>query len=133
MRIVIDANVLVSGIFWGGYPHRVLELWAHDRVEVVVSQGILAEYERVICQLGHKEKLSHLAQQWLMFIGQYGVVATVRTPVKICRDPEDDKYLSCAVDGDADVIVSGDRDLLVLKDFIGIPILTPRQFIDRHG
>jgi putative PIN family toxin of toxin-antitoxin system len=133
MRIVLDANVLVSGIFWGGYPHRVLEMWARDRVEVVVSHEILTEYDRVITQLGHKEGLAHLSHHWLMFIGQYGIVATVRTPVQVCRDPADNKYLSCAVDGNADFIVSGDRDLLVLKEFIGIPILTPRQFIDRHG
>ena len=133
MRIVLDTNVLVSGVFWGGYPHRVLERWAHDKVEVVVSREILTEYDRVLTQLARKGGQLHLAQQWLMFVGQHATLAEVRTPVQVCRDPEDNKYLSCAVDGYADIIVSGDRDLLVLKEFIGIPILSPRQFIDRHG
>lgn len=133
MRIVLDANVMVSGIFWGGAPHRVLEMWAQDRVEVVLSREMLTEYDRVIAQLARKGGQVHLAHQWLMFIGQHGVLITVRTPVVACRDPDDNKYLSCAVDGEADVIVSGDRDLLVLKHFIGIPILTPRQFLDQYG
>jgi len=133
MRIVLDTNVLVSAIFWGGAPHRVLEMWVHDRIEVVVSKEILAEYDRVISQLARKEGQDHLAHHWLMFIGQYTTIITARSPVKVCRDPDDNKYLACAVDGDADFIVSGDRDLLVLKEFIGIPILTPRQFLERYG
>jgi putative PIN family toxin of toxin-antitoxin system len=108
-------------------------MWARDKIAVVVSREILTEYDRVLTQLARKEGQIHLAQQWLMFVGQYSAIATVRTPVQVCRDPDDNKYLSCAVDGDADVIVSGDRDLLVLKEFTGIPILAPRQFIERHG
>ena len=57
------------------------------------------------------------------------IVIDVHSPVRCCRDPHDDKYLACAADGDADYIVSGDRDLLDLKRFIGIPIVTARQFL----
>jgi len=81
MRIVLDANVLISGVFWGGYPHRVLELWAHDKVDVVVSREILTEYDRVLTQLARKGGQPHLAQQWLMFVGQHATLAEVRTPV----------------------------------------------------
>lgn len=130
MRIVVDANVLVSGAFWSGLPSRVLSLWAHDRVDVLVSESILAEYERVLEEIGRKAKSPELALQWVQFVGQHGTLIDVRSPVCYCRDPNDDKYLACAADGDADYIVSGDRDLLDLKQFIGIPIVTPRRFLE---
>lgn len=130
MRIVIDANVLVSGAFWGGLPFRVISLWAQDRVAVLVSEPILAEYARVLEEIGRKVKRPELARQWSEFAGHYATLIDVHSPVRHCRDPQDDKYLACAADGDADFIVSGDRDLLDLKQFIGIPIITPRQFLE---
>jgi len=130
MRIVIDANVLVSGAFWGGVPSQVLALWAHDRVDVLISESILDEYARVLKEIGHKAKAPDLAHQWSQFVGQHGTLIDVRSSIRCCRDPYDDQYLACAADGDADYIVSGDRDLLDLKQFIGIPIITPRKFVE---
>ena len=133
MRIVLDANVLASGIFWGGYPLRVLDLWARDQIDVLVSEQILLEYNHVLTELGQEEERSHLAQQWTAFVAQHATMVTPVSSVKVCRDPDDDKYLGCAADGGADYIVSGDEDLLALKQFVGIPIVTPRRFIELRG
>ena len=130
MRIVLDTNVLVSGAFWGGLPSQVLAHWAHDRIDVLISESILAEYERVLTEISHKSKKPELALQWSRFVGQHATLIDVRSPVHLCRDPHDDQYLACAADGDADYIVSGDRDLLDMKQFIGIPIVTCRKFLE---
>ena len=130
MRIVVDANVLASGIFWGGYPGRVLDLWAHDRVAILASPAILCEYSRVLTDLGSREGQTTTAGHWLTFIGQHSTLVDPRTVIRMCRDPDDDKYLACAVDGGAECIVSGDRDLLELKSVLGVPIVTPRRFIE---
>ena len=129
MRIVLDTNVLVSGVFWAGQPLRVLELWADDRVQVVASESILLEYAAVLKEIGCGRGQLVLAEKWLSFFFQHAALIDVRSAIDVCRDPDDNKYLSCAADGDADYIVSGDRDLLDLKAFVGIPIVTPRQFL----
>ena len=85
MRIVIDANVLASGIFWGGYPLRVLDLWARDQIDVLVTEPILLEYSRVLAELGQQEERSHLAQQWTAFVAQHAAMVTAVTSVEVCR------------------------------------------------
>jgi putative PIN family toxin of toxin-antitoxin system len=99
MRIVIDANVLVSGIFWGGYPLRVLDLWVREQVHVLVTEPIMLEYGRVLAELGRKEARSSLARRRTVFVAQHAMRITEVTIVSACRDPHDDKYLACAVDG----------------------------------
>jgi putative PIN family toxin of toxin-antitoxin system len=130
MRIVLDANVLASGVFWAGYPFRVLELWANDAVQVLASQAILQEYARTLRELGRHEEQSRLADAWVSFVFHHAALIDVRSPVRACRDPDDDKYLACAVDGGADYLVSGDKDLLSLESFRGIPIVKPRPFVE---
>ena len=130
MRIVLDANVLASGVFWAGHPFHVLNLWAHDGVQVLASEPILQEYAEVLRELGMDQEKTHLAETWVAFVFQHASLIDVRTQVDACRDPDDNKYLACAVDGGAAFIVSGDRDLLTLKAFRGIPIMNPRRFME---
>ncbi len=129
MRIVIDTNVLVSGVFWAGRPFQVLELWAQDHIQVLASDAILREYADVLHLIGSAHGQPQLAEKWIAFFFQHTALIDVRDSVTVCRDPDDNKFLSCAIDGDADYIVSGDRDLLDLKEAAEIPIITPRQFL----
>ncbi len=108
MRVMLDANVLVSGIFWAGTPSRVLDLWARDRLSVLASSDILKEYSAVLDRLGRKSGAEHLSAAWTRFVFQHACLIDVRTDVQACRDPADDKYLACAVDGAAEYLVSGD-------------------------
>jgi len=133
MRIVLDANVLASGVFWAGYPFRVLELWAHERIRVLVSKAILQEYAGLLRELGRKEDKEKLADLWVSFVFHHAVLIDVRNRVDVCRDPDDNKYLECALDGGASFVVSGDGDLLSLGSFSGIPIVKPRRFVESVG
>lgn len=132
MRIVLDTNVLVSGVFWRGKPFGILRAWAQSRLTVVGSPEILWEYERVLLEVA-KHKVTADMAHWLIFLqNRIELIQPVRE-VKLCRDPMDDMFLSCAVAGHAAYIVSGDNDLLALRTVEGIPILNVAAFRARHS
>ena len=130
MKVVLDTNILVSGIFWGGAPSRILELWAKERIEVVVSPLILEEYERVLTEMERK-KPTDLSEDWNGFIVRHSILIHPEGAFRLCRDPDDDKFLHCAVSAGAKILVSGDKDLLVLKRVSETDILTPKAFLRR--
>ena len=102
----------------------------HDQVQVLTSEPILKEYADLLRDMGRDQEALHLAESWITFVFHHAAVIDVRTRIDACRDPDDNKYLECAVDGGADFIVSGDNDLLSLELFQGIPIVKPRRFVD---
>lgn len=134
MRVVVDTNVLVSGILFGGIPGQVLDLWDAGRFELVVSPDILTEYERIGAEL-----LSTYPDGRLSFASTLQSVllrATVVSPpsleAPVCDDPDDDKFLAAALASGSAVIVSGDRALRRVSGWGGINVLTPRQFLEQH-
>lgn len=126
MRVVLDTNIFVSGIFWNGPPSEVLHLWANRKFDLTVSEKIINEYFRVLSSL---DKDSGLASQWLLFVLKNAHIVPSRNLIQKSRDASDDIFLNCAVVGNASYIVSGDNDLLSLKKIQGIPILSPRMFL----
>ena len=130
MKVVLDTNILVSGIFWGGAPSRILELWAKERIEVVVSPLILEEYERVLTEMERK-KPTDLSEDLNGFILRHSILIHPEGAFRLCRHPDDDKFLHCAVSAGAKILVSGDKDLLVLKRVSETDILTPKAFLRR--
>lgn len=130
MKIVLDTNVLVSGIFWGGTPFRILEQWISDDMEIIATPDILNEYVRFISALGKKQ--AELMTQWIDLITANMTIIEKRISLSISRDPDDNKFLECAVSGDVDCIVSGDDDLLTLKAIHAIPIIKPSELISKY-
>lgn len=128
MRVVIDTNVLISGIFWGGIPFEILDLWVQYKIILLTSQAILSEYARVLQEYGLKRNRTNLAEAWLHFIVQYSHIIHTHRKFHVCRDVDDDMYLDCAVEGSAAYIVSGDKDLLILRDFMRVKIVSPNNF-----
>lgn len=133
MRVVVDANILASGVFWAGTPGRVLQLWVDGRIELIASAEIVREYEEVISEMAACRGRPDLAQRWARFLAEHLTLVDVEPRLTICRDPDDDRYLDCAVQGMAAVIVSGDKDLLSLGAVNGIPIRTARLFLSTLG
>jgi putative PIN family toxin of toxin-antitoxin system len=135
IRAVLDANVVVSGILSeNGTPGKILKAWYEDRFHLVVSPAILDELRRVlhyprIARRHHwsasqvREFLEDLASLAILTPGQFAL------PTIIAEDPSDDRYLECAIEGEASYIVSGDRHLLDLETYQGIEIVSPRAFI----
>ena len=129
-RIVVDTNVLVSGLLFDGKPGELIKLWKEGRVVPLCSKEIVTEYLRVLAypkfQLSESEIDFLLAHEIL----PYFEVLTV-TPGKpfVTMDPSDDKFLWCAMVGRADVIVSGDEHLLNLIPS-PVPVITVTRFIE---
>ncbi len=129
MKIVVDTNVLLSGIFWRGSPRKILDLWAQKKVNLVVSVEILTEYTRVIESFADQKDDVILRRHWIDFIVNNVVIVKTRKTSFECRDPDDKKFIDCAIAGKAACLITGDKDLLCLKDDIGITILKPNDFL----
>lgn len=131
MRIVLDTNVFVSAVFFGGVPGSILEAWRDGRVELVLSADILDEYQRVGRILASEYTGVDLEPFLALLAVEAEVVEAPALPAPVSSDPDDDKFLACALAGGVVAIVSGDRDLLVLDGWLELRILRPRQFADR--
>jgi putative PIN family toxin of toxin-antitoxin system len=131
---VVDTNVLMSGIFFGGVPGRLLDAWAAGRLELVLSPAILAEYRRVGAELAvrYPERGEALTPVLALIAMNATLVDAAPLAERVCADPDDDKFLAAAVAANVHVVVSGDQDLLGVSGWRNIKTLTPRQFADRH-
>jgi len=129
MRVVLDTNVLISGLFWRGAPRAVLDAAASGRFQAVTSPSLLAELEEVLRE--DFEMPGPQRAEALSFVLSFAelVADGGEVPVEV-RDPGDEKVIACAVEGRVDAIVTGDTDLLVLGTAGGIRVLTVRAFLD---
>lgn len=134
MRVVLDTNVVMSRYMAPrGTPARILDHWEQDTFELLVSDPILAEYERVLAYPQVRRYHRMEDEQIRRAIERFRLFAVLVTPEQtveaITDDPTDNRLLECAVAGNADVIVSGDRHLQRLGEYEGIPIITPAAFL----
>jgi putative PIN family toxin of toxin-antitoxin system len=131
---VLDTNVLISGLCFGGTPARVLEQALTGRVSLFTSAALIAEFQAVMEAKfpGRKaavlNTLNELSQLWEVVPDH--ALPRVR---RVAADPDDDRVLECAAAARADCIVSGDRHLLDLRSFQDAPILAPADFLRRFG
>jgi len=130
VRIVLDTNVFVSGVFFGGVPGRILEAWRDARVRLVLSADILAEYQRVGQVLGAQYPGVDLEPFLGLLTVQAEIVNAPNLPEQVSSDPDDDKFLACAIAAGVAVIISGDKDPLDQSGWRGLRVLRPRQFAD---
>jgi putative PIN family toxin of toxin-antitoxin system len=133
LRVVLDTNILISAlIFPGGAPEAVYRLALERRVDLVTSRSLLAELGRVLT-----DKFGWDPGRAEEAVAQVTRVGTVVEPTETIRvieeDPADDRVLEAASQGDAEVIVSGDRHLLRLRSWRGITILKASAFLDDFG
>jgi uncharacterized protein len=133
VRIVIDTNVLLSGFLWGGTPHALIEQVRGNAVEMVISAALLEEFSRVIARPKFVAILQRTTRTPERILAELRTLAdiVIAPPLlqPVCRDPKDDIVLACALAAKASLLVSGDDDLLTLKAFEDIRIVTPGQAI----
>jgi putative PIN family toxin of toxin-antitoxin system len=131
LKVVIDTSVWLSGIFWHGIPHRILDAWKAGDFEAVVSEKTLAELERKLA-----EKVAEfgaepgIVEEWITLISEEAFLVEPRERIHACRDADDDRFLEAATAGQAAFIVSGDKDLTDMARFRDVEIVTPRQFLN---
>jgi putative PIN family toxin of toxin-antitoxin system len=125
MRVVFDNNVLVSAALLGGVPRRAFDKLLDDGT-ILISVSVLLELAEVL----NREKFDKYAthdERMRFMVGFLKVVEMIDTSeiINVCRDPKDDKLLELATSGNADFLVTGDKDLLVLNSFRAVKIITP--------
>ena len=129
--VVVDTNVLISArLIAGGVPARVLERLRDQGAQLLFSPATFTELDTRL----RKRKFSRYvsADEIDRFLEALVNVAVLQEPqiaVTACRDPGDNKFLSLALDGEADCLISGDKDLLVLHPFEDVPVLSPQTFL----
>lgn len=132
MKAILDTNVFISGLFFTGPPFRILQAWRDGRVDLVLSPDILKEYQEVAERLGDQYPGVDISQILALVATNGTLVYAPELPESVCQDPDDDKFISCALAARSKLIVSGDRHLLAVSGHKGIQILRPRDFVEEH-
>ncbi len=135
-RLVVDTNIIVSGLLTTSTPPAlILNSIQTKKIILLISDEVVIEYLRVL-EYPHIRKYKKITDETLRDLTSLFIVETERveilSQVKKSKDPDDDKFLSLAIEGKADFIVTGDKaDLLSLKEIEHIPILTARQAVEK--
>ncbi|HLJ62914.1 MAG TPA: putative toxin-antitoxin system toxin component, PIN family [Stellaceae bacterium] len=135
VRAVIDTNVLLSGLIWRGTPHRLIEEVRVGALTLIISPALLAEFGEVIYRPKFQTILARSRTDAERVRGELRRLAEIvdppALPVQVSRDPDDDALLALAVAARADLIVSGDADLLILGIYASIPVIDAAAAIAR--
>lgn len=133
LRVVIDTNIFISS-FFGGIPRDIIDLWKNGKIVLCLSQNIVEEYIEVLHRLG-RQNTKEIQKLTRLFAEGYNSLFAAHTPqIRVVKDdPDDNKFIECAVELDSKIIISGDNHLKEIKKYIDIEILSPREFIDRYN
>ena len=126
MRLVLDTNIVVSGFIWGGVPRQVLDLGWNKHVTLFTSSVLLDELAEVLGRNKFAAMLASRETSSAFLMQRYSMLAKLVKPEAIertVRDADDDAVLACALTAQANLIVSGDADLLTLQEYQGIRIV----------
>ena len=129
MKVVLDTNVLISGIFFGGPPRAVLDAWAAGRFELMISPTMVDEYVRTCDHLSVSHQGLEYQPILASLIGHGTLVPDTTHSEPITADPDDDKFMLCAHSSDA-LVVSGDKHLIDVAGWQGVRVMKPRYFLD---
>jgi putative PIN family toxin of toxin-antitoxin system len=134
VRLVLDTNTIISGLLWQGTPGKLLDAAHNGQVTLFTSVPLLDELQGVLYREKFASQLDKRGLSVTDFFHGYAALATLVIPVKIAptiiKDPADDAVLACALASQADLIVSGDTDLLTLQLYEGIRIVDAAAAID---
>ena len=134
LRVVLDTNVLVSALLFGGRVGMLRDLWKSRLIIPLISKETFAEFRKVLSypkfKLSQSEIRAILNDEILPFVESLDIAERV---TGVCRDPYDDIFLAVAISGGASYLVTGDQDLLVLKNHADTRIVTVAEFLSLAG
>jgi len=138
VRLVLDTNVVLSGLLWRGTPYHLLEaIRQQPSLKIYSSAALLEELADVLTRRSATKRLALIDKSVREVLADYVEAVELIEPIEVPRvvpnDPDDDHVLAAAATAHADCIVSGDSDLLSLESYQDIPILTAAQAIQRIG
>jgi uncharacterized protein len=135
MRAVLDTNVLLSGLLWRGPSYALLEQVRSGALAMISSPELLAELAQVLARPKFDAIINRSHSSREQMLVEVRMLAEVVDPPPlaqpVCRDPDDDAVLALAMAAKADLMISGDDDLLSIQRFEGIPIVSPAQAVQQ--
>jgi len=130
MKIVIDSNIFISSFFWGGKPREIFERVLNGFDELYITDEIIKEIIKVMSS--EKFNVNNgVIKDYIHIIEKYSnKIVSKDNKKSISRDADDDKILQCGIGGNVDFIITGDNDLLVLKEYKKIKIIKPKEYLE---
>jgi len=128
-NIVVDTNIFISALLKSKNCAKILEALKQNKFQLVISKKMTEEFLFVVERPNFEFSESEKIELKELLIEKSKSLLNPAEKISVCRDEKDNMVIECAVDGNADFIVTGDKDLLVLKSFRKIPIITPRKFL----
>jgi putative PIN family toxin of toxin-antitoxin system len=129
MKVVLDSNIFISSFYWEGIPRKVFDRITNGLDELYITDEILKEIINVMSSKKFDTNIADI-EEYIKIIESYAIkLPSKENPVEASRDNDDNKILQCAIDGDVDFIITGDNDLLVIKEYKGIKIIKPYDFL----
>ena len=137
MKVLLDTNIWISGLLWGGNPRQIIQLALSEQIVIYSSKILIDELQATLAYPTLKLRLEKLAITAEELLVEVAGITQLSQPVTISeldrlRDPKDKIVLEMALGVPVEVIVSGDEDLLILGEFRQIPILTTKQFLENY-
>lgn len=137
MKVLLDTNIWISGLLWGGNPRRIIKLAVSEQIILYSSKILIDELQATLAYPKLQRRLEKLAITAEELLVEVAGITQLSQPVTISeldqlRDPKDKIVLETALGVPVEVIVSGDEDLLILGEFRQIPILTTKQFLENY-
>lgn len=132
IRVIIDTNVLMSGVFWSGAPAKILDAWQQKKLKLIISPDILDEYTRVGHILANKYPGVDISPIIDLITIHSELFLPQPLPDSVSRDPDDDKFISLAIAASCKIIVSGDKDLLDINRYGGVGVIKPSDFVKQY-
>lgn len=133
IRVVLDTNILIASIFWKGHCRKIVDLAVAGKIKSLTSVELLKEIEYVLFEDFSDMPYSRIDEIIRDVLSYSELVTTEEILITGLRDIKDTKVIACAIGGKADYIVTGDKDLLVIKVYSGIPILKPSEFLNQYS
>jgi putative PIN family toxin of toxin-antitoxin system len=130
VRIVLDTNVLMSGIFFGGAAGDILRAWKAGRISLAASPEIIEEYVATGEVLSARYENIPLEPVLTLIVKHAELWQSPPLTEQVCSDLDDDKFLACALASGAECVVSGDKALQRVSGYRNIPVVTTRRFVD---
>lgn len=132
MRVVLDTNVFVSGIFWKGDSNRIINLWKERAIQLVTSMAIVEELIRVLKDF-KIQMPEAMTREWIVSIVENCIMIDPKKKINICHDADDNKFIEAAVEGEVKFIITQDKHLLKVKKYNDVEIITPKEFLKKFS
>lgn len=128
IRIVLDTNIFISGIFWeGNYCSKIIHAWRANTIHLVTSLALIDELAKTL-RTFKIQMDEEMIEEWCHMIIENAIIVEPRERITIVTDPDDNKFLEAAVAGNAQYIISQDKQLLKVKEYKRIKIINPKEF-----